>query len=202
MKRRKSPVYTKTGDEGTTCLVGGTRVPKNHIRVETYGTVDELNAFLGLLRSAVRDEDDLRFIDGIQRALFSIGAYIADERRTRPKETLPPDETEDAGRESRGNDCPIGTDDVERMEREIDTVDERLPKAKSFIIPGGAQTSALCHVCRTVCRRAERHLLTLAESHRVAPELMAYMNRLSDYLFVLSRKINVDERKDELFCHF
>ena len=143
---KKSNVYTKTGDKGMTSLVGGVRVPKTHPRLEAYGTVDELNAFIGLLITYVADEADREF-------LFAV--------------------------------------DVETIERAIDAVDEGLPPLRLFILPGGTQGAAVCHVCRTVCRRAERCILELGETGVAMDDnLVAYVNRLSDYLFVLSRKLN------------
>lgn len=180
---RKSLVYTKTGDKGTTSLVGGSRVPKTHIRLEAYGTIDELNAHLGLLHSYLLDESDRDFIQAIQHKLFSIGSHLAtDQEKTQLKTA-----------------SIITTEHVERIEREIDKLDEILPELNAFIIPGGSRTSAVCHVCRTICRRAERRILTLSETCIIAPELLAYVNRLSDYLFVLARKINFDEQNPEIF---
>ena len=151
-------IYTKTGDKGTTSLVGGTRVPKTHVRLEAYGTVDELNANLGVLVTYLPDEADQVLVRHIQDRLFAVGSNLAtDLEKTELK-------------------CAsvIHPEEIERIEREIDR-------------------------CRTVCRRAERRILALAEQCEVAPELLAYVNRLSDYLFVLSRKINWDEKKDEIF---
>ena len=157
-------IYTKTGDKGTTSLVGGTRVPKTHVRLEAYGTVDELNANLGVLVTYLPDEADQVLVRHIQdRASV------------------------------------IHPEEIERIEREIDRLDNLLPPLHAFILPGGSRGASVCHVCRTVCRRAERRILALAEQCEVAPELLAYVNRLSDYLFVLSRKINWDEKKDEIF---
>ena len=137
---KKSLVYTKTGDKGTTGLIGGTRVPKTHIRLEAYGTVDELNSNLGLLATYLMDEHDLDFVQSVQDKLFAIGSHLATDQE---KIQL--------------HDVSIITPaDVEAIEREIDAADEILPPLHSFIIPGGSRGSALCHVCRTVCRRAER----------------------------------------------
>lgn len=180
---KKSLVYTKTGDQGTTGLVGGTRVPKTHIRLEAYGTVDELNANLGLLVTFLNDERDHNFVQDVQYKLFAIGSHLATDQA---KTAL--------------YDASIITfDDVELIELEIDAADSIVPQLHSFIIPGGSRGSAVCHVCRTVCRRAERRILTLSESCTIAPELLAYVNRLSDYLFVLSRKMNFNEGNAEIF---
>ena len=180
---KKSLVYTKKGDKGTTGLIGGTRVPKTHIRLEAYGTVDELNSNLGLLATYLMDEHDLDFVQSVQDKLFAIGSHLATDQE---KIQL--------------HDVSIITPaDVEAIEREIDAADEILPPLHSFIIPGGSRGSALCHVCRTVCRRAERRILALSESYTISADLLAYVNRLSDYLFVLSRKMNFNEGKDEIF---
>lgn len=180
---KKSLVYTKTGDRGTTSLVGGSRVPKTHIRLEAYGTVDELNSHLGWLHTYLCDENDRNFVLDVQHKLFSIGSHLAtDQTKTKLKQR-----------------SIIMPEDVERIEREIDRLDEALPALSAFVIPGGSRGSSVCHVCRTVCRRAERRILALPESYAIAPELLAYINRLSDYLFVLSRKMNVDEQNIEIF---
>ena len=174
---------TKTGDKGTTSLVGGTRVPKTHIRLEAYGTVDELNSNLGLLITYLLDGKDKDFLQQVQDRLFAVGSHLATDREKM--------ELKEAS--------IISSEQVEMVEREIDRLDTLLPPLSAFILPGGSRGAAVCHVCRTVCRRAERRILALAEQCEVAPELLAYVNRLSDYLFVLSRKINQDEKKDEIF---
>ena len=180
---RKSLVYTKTGDAGTTSLVGGTRVSKTDIRLEAYGTVDELNANLGLLNTYLQDEDDSKFILGIQNQLFAIGSHLAtDQEKTQLKSA-----------------SIITLEDVDRIEKEIDKLDAELPELNAFIIPGGSAGAAVAHICRTVCRRAERRILTLSETTLVAPEVLKFINRLSDYLFVLSRKVNFDEQNSEIF---
>lgn len=180
---KKSLVYTKTGDKGTTSLVGGSRVPKTHIRLEAYGTIDELNSHLGWLNTYLLDEAYWDFILSIQHKLFSIGSHLAtDQEKTQLKAA-----------------SILTPEDVERIEREIDKLDEQLPELCAFIIPGGSRGAAVCHVCRTICRRAERRILTLSETCTISPEVLAFVNRLSDYLFVLSRKINFDEQNSEIF---
>ena len=180
---KKSLVYTKTGDKGTTSLVGGTRVPKTHSRLEAYGTVDELNSNLGLLITYLPDEADKLFLQQVQDKLFAVGSHLAtDQEKTRLKDA-----------------SIINPELVETMEHEIDRLDSLLPPLSAFILPGGSRGAAVCHICRTVCRRAERRILALAEQVEISPELLAYVNRLSDYLFVLSRKINRDEKNDEIF---
>lgn len=180
---KKNLVYTKRGDKGITSLVGGARVLKTHIRVEAYGTVDELNAHLGLLVTFLTNERDVCFLRNVQNTLFAAGSYLA----TDPQTTML--------REA----SVILPQQVEAVEREIDRLDEKLPPLTAFVLPGGCRGAALCHVCRTVCRRAERRILKLAETENVSGELLAYVNRLSDYLFVLSRKINQDAEKVEIF---
>ncbi|MBC8593067.1 cob(I)yrinic acid a,c-diamide adenosyltransferase [Oscillospiraceae bacterium N12] len=179
---KKSLVYTKTGDRGTTGLIGGTRVPKTHIRLEAYGTVDELNSNLGLLITYLNDEHDSEFLRSVQDKLFAVGSHLATDQE---KVQL-------------YNASIITSEDVEQIEHEIDAADEVVPPLNSFILPGGVRGAAVCHICRTVCRRAERRILALSENYTISPELLAYVNRLSDYLFVLSRKINFNEGKEEI----
>lgn len=176
-------IYTKTGDKGTTSLVGGTRVPKTHIRLEAYGTVDELNSHLGLLVTYLSDEQDKVFLQRVQNVLFSVGAQLATDQEKAVLKAA----------------SVITGEQVESVEREIDRLDALLPPLAAFILPGGSRGAAVCHVCRTVCRRAERRILALAEQVEITAELLSYMNRLSDYLFVLSRKMNQDEKKNEIF---
>ena len=163
---KKSKVYTRTGDGGMTSLSGGVRVSKTDVRVEAYGTVDELNAHIGELITYLEHEEDRKFLTGIQCDLFTIGAYLATE--------------------------------PSRAEQAIDEAEDGLPGWRGFVLPGGSRGAAVCHVCRTVCRRAERRILELSGSAPVLPEVCAYVNRLSDYLFVLSRKMLSIEGKDEI----
>ena len=175
-------IYTKTGDKGTTSLVGGVRVSKTDARLEAYGTVDELNSELGLLQTYLTAEEDLECIAFVQRKLFAIGGYLAT------------DQTKTDLRKS----CVITQEDVEKMEHAIDEIDRALPPLRSFIIPGGSRSSAVCHVCRTVCRRAERRILALNDLYEVDLYLTSFMNRLSDYLFILARKLNLLEGVNEI----
>ena len=176
-------IYTKTGDKGTTSLVGGTRVPKTHIRLEAYGTVDELNSNLGLLITYLTDNRDRNFLQHVQDKLFAVGSHLAtDQEKTQLYEI-----------------SIITPALIEAIEQEIDHLVSLLPPLSNFILPGGSRGSAICHICRTVCRRAERRILALAEQVEISPELLIYVNRLSDYLFTLSRKINLDEKKEEIF---
>ncbi len=180
---KKSMIYTKTGDSGRTSLVGGTRVPKTDIRLEAYGTVDELNACLGLLETYLADGHDRALVRQVQNGLFAVGSYLAtDQSKTKLHES-----------------SIVTPAQVEALEHEIDRLDESLPPLKAFVLPGGSRGAAVCHVCRTVCRRAERRILALAETVGITPELLAYVNRLSDYLFVLSRKMNYEDKKNEIF---
>ena len=176
-------IYTKTGDKGVTSLVGGTRVPKTHIRLEAYGTVDELNSNLGFLGTYLLDEKDKSFLQQVQDKLFAVGSHLATDREKTELKAA----------------SVISPEHVEMMEREIDRLDNLLPPLSAFILPGGSRGAAVCHICRTVCRRAERRILALAEQVEISSELLAYVNRLSDYLFVLSRKMNQDDKKDEIF---
>ncbi len=181
---KKSLVYTRTGDKGTTSLVGGERVSKTHVRLEAYGTVDELNAQIGLLCSSLESPEDVDFLLQIQHKLFSVGSHLATDQETTKLHTA----------------SIVTPDDVAVVEREIDRIDGQLPPLKAFVLPGGSRRSSLCHVCRTVCRRAERRMLALVEAGcAVDAEVLTYVNRLSDYFFVLARRMNVDEQKNEIF---
>lgn len=180
----KSSVYTHTGDKGTTGLVGGTRIPKDDIRIEAYGTIDELNSYVGLLRSYVSNTHDSEFLLDIQHRLFMIGSILAtDISRVDVKKIM-----------------KITADNVKSVETEIDAIDTNLPRHNKFIIPGGCRASSVAHICRTVCRRSERRIYTLEKKMSVNnEELLKYINRLSDYFFVLSRKVNLDYKADEIF---
>jgi cob(I)alamin adenosyltransferase len=165
-------IYTKTGDKGSSGLIGGTRVSKHDIRLEAYGSVDELNSFLGLLLAETLDPADEAFSRNIQHRLFKVGAYLATDQK---KSTL-----------TFAN--PISDENLSEIEAEIDIIVTGLPVITQFIIPGGNRKAGLCHVCRTVCRRAERCTVAVAESYQVHPNIITYLNRLSDYFFVLARK--------------
>ena len=168
-------IYTKTGDTGLTSLFGGGRVSKAHLRVEAYGTVDELNAVVGAARELVGDEANER-LEAIQHDLFTMGAHLA----------TPPLEE---GR--KGPALPdLPTARVSEMESWIDAADEELPPLRQFVLPGGSPASAALHMARTVCRRAERRVTALADADVVAPEVLQYLNRLSDLLFVMARLAN------------
>ena len=177
-------IYTKTGDQGTTSLVGGARVPKTHVRLEAYGTLDELNAHLGLLATSLTSDEDVSNIRWMQRMLFVAGTLLATEDESPYWAKLP----------------RVTDADVTRVEQLIDAGQEGLPSLRSFVLPGGVAASAQAHVCRTVCRRAERRVLTMVETDiQVDSQILSFLNRLSDYLFVLSRKINHLANCDEIF---
>jgi cob(I)alamin adenosyltransferase len=182
-----SKIYTKTGDHGDTGLGDGTRVPKDHPRVTAYGTVDELNATLGVfllqLEQAVMP-DAITFIRSVQNDLFDVGADLC----------LPPSDGEKPGQALR-----VRAEQAERLEKAIDRWNEKLQPLKSFILPGGSPAAAWCHLARTVCRRAERDVVTLARSEKVNPQVIVYLNRLSDLLFVLARVCNGDGQNDVLW---
>lgn len=180
---KKSGIYTRTGDKGTTSLVGGMRVAKTHARLNAYGTVDELNANLGLLLTYLNEETDRNLVLQIQNKLFSVGSYLATDQSTTKLSCA----------------SIVSEEDVTVLERAIDVMDELVPPLQAFVLPGGARGAAVCHVCRTVCRRAERIILALGDTVEINEVVLSYMNRLSDYLFVLARKINLCENCDEIF---
>ena len=181
-------IYTKTGDKGTTSLFGGTRVSKHHIRIESYGTVDELNSHIGLLRDQEMHPHYKEILIEIQNKLFTIGAILA----TDPNKAILK-----SGKE-RLNIPKISIMDIELLEREMDTMNESLPTMTNFILPGGHQTVSICHIARGVCRRAERLAVALNDLEPFQAETLTYLNRLSDYLFVLARKLSHDLQADEV----
>ena len=174
-------VYTKTGDTGTTSLVGGKRVSKACERLESYGTIDELNAQVGLLLTYLTEQKDRECLISVQNNLFIIGAQLATEAES--AHTLANKITED---------------DVSDLEKQIDLAAEGLPKWRGFTLPGGCRAAALAHVCRTVCRRAERRILALNASENVDPQLLSYVNRLSDYFYVLALRLNFLHGTEEI----
>ena len=167
-------IYTKKGDGGKTSLVGGTRVSKHHPRVEAYGTVDELISHLGVVRAYCADEYYKKFIFEVQDRLMTCSALLASDGDTAKK--LP----------------EIKPDDIAALEAEIDKLDAILPPLRLFVIPGGAPAEAFCHVARSVCRRAERDAVRLAQDYEVPELAVKYLNRLSDFLFTFARKIDLD----------
>jgi cob(I)alamin adenosyltransferase len=169
-------IYTKTGDKGETSLIGGTRVPKYDERIEAYGTLDELNSFLGLIRDQDIDKQTRELIIEVQDRVFTAEAILALDPDHKPLMKLP----------------EIREEDILLLENEIDKMNEVLSPLTNFVLPGGHTTVSYCHIARTVCRRAERLTIKLAQSYRVDDLVIKYLNRLSDYLFVLSRKLTKD----------
>ena len=177
-------IYTRTGDQGKTSLVGGQRVSKTCTRLESYGTTDELCSQIGLLITYCTDEHDIQFLTSIQNQLFVVGGYLAtdnSQREVRPGNIVTPEM-------------------VAAIERQIDAINALLPPFRCFILPGGCRASALAHVCRTVCRRAERCMIALQEEigEELDTNVMCYINRLSDYLFVLARYLNIAANHEEI----
>ena len=182
-------IYTKTGDTGTTSLIGGKRVKKNNLRIESYGTIDELNSYIGLIKDQKGiGNNDKNSLLKIQHELFVIGAMLA---------TAPDKETLKNGKE-RVTISKINKHSILFLEEEIDKMDEKLPQMTHFILPGGHQTVSFCHIARCVCRRAERLSVELNEKEKVSNELIIYLNRLSDYLFTLARKLSKELLVDEI----
>jgi cob(I)alamin adenosyltransferase len=181
-------IYTKTGDNGTTALFGGTRVPKDHIRIESYGTVDELNSHIGLIRDQEIETHHKEILIEIQDRLFTIGAILA----------TPPEKEVKKNGELRLKKLGIIDSDIELLEKEMDAMEEALPQMTHFILPGGHSTVSYCHIARCVCRRAERLAVHLDHNEPVAENAIKYLNRLSDYLFVLARKLSSELKADEV----
>jgi len=181
-------VYTKTGDKGTTALFGGTRVPKHHIRIESYGTVDELNSYIGLIRDQEMDANSKEILIQLQDKLFTLGAILATD----------PDKSLLKNGKERLNIPKVEEEDIAVLETEIDTMEEDLPPMTHFVLPGGHTTVSYCHIARCVCRRAERLASALHELSPFDERALKYLNRLSDYLFVLARKLSHDLQADEI----
>ena len=178
-----SKIYTKTGDKGNTALIGGTRVPKSHLRIEAYGTVDELNSYVGLCKDLLADEYNRNLLQEIQDRLFTIGSALACDPVKEPKMQIP----------------DLEEKDVLLLEKEIDTMNESLAPMKSFILPGGHSTVSHIHIARCVCRRAERCCVRLEmEGNELEPVIIKYLNRLSDYLFVLARYASMLLKAEEI----
>ena len=181
-------VYTKTGDKGTTALFGGTRVPKDHIRIESYGTVDELNSHIGLIRDQEMNQHYKDILIEIQDRLFTVGAILATPQE---KEVM-------KNGELRLQKLGIVESDIELLENEIDSMEDSLPQITHFVLPGGHTTVSYCHVARCVCRRAERLAVHLSHNEAIDEMAIKYLNRLSDYLFVLARKLSSELNADEV----
>lgn len=174
-------IYTKGGDKGTTSLVGGTRVAKDSIKLEAYGTIDELNAFIGDLLTVMPSETDAILLQKIQNWLFNAGSILACEENMKDK--MP----------------QITEAHIKEIEKRIDEIDSQLPKHNKFIIPAGVPSATKSHICRTVARRAERSICALKSEENISEQILKFINRLSDYLFVLSRYCNNIEKKEEIF---
>ena len=179
---KENKVYTKTGDDGTTSLNSGLRVKKHHIRVAAYGSIDELNAWVGLIRDTTADILDREFLMMLQNHLMVLGTQLSTVR----EEDLPTDFID-----------PINDSYILEIENEIDRISMDLPPLKNFVLPGGHPLVSYSHLARCVCRRAERHITELNANERVSPYIVAFVNRLSDYFFVLSRKFTCDLDLDE-----
>ncbi|WP_216655785.1 cob(I)yrinic acid a,c-diamide adenosyltransferase [Xylanibacter muris] len=181
-------VYTKTGDGGETSIVGGFRISKSDVRLEAYGTVDELNSNMGLLASMLENGHDKELVERIQNNLFNVGTHLAIDQSKTP--------LYDSGK--------LNVGEIESLEKEIDAIISILPEQKYFVLPGGCTQAAIAHVCRTVCRRAERRVAALSETATVSPEILQYLNRLSDFLFVFAKKINLmagmEEKRWDNIC--
>jgi len=178
-----SKIYTKTGDKGNTSLIGGTKVPKSHLRIEAYGTVDELNSYIGLCRDLLSDEQSRKILLEIQDRLFTIGSSLACDPVKEPKMRIP----------------DLKETDVTLLENEMDRMNESVAPMKFFILPGGHSTISHLHIARCICRRAERCCVRLQlESSEAEPIVLQYINRLSDYLFILSRYTGQQLKVDEI----
>ena len=180
---KKSHIYTRGGDSGTSSLIGGSRVKKCSLQLDAYGTIDELSAHIGLLATMIGSPSEMGLcrLQWIQSRLFDVGTHLA----------MPCTKGKAAP-------CSISATHVQQLERDIDKFDSQLPPLHSFILPGGCKAAAQCHVCRTVCRRAERLITALAEEGLVCPDLLSFVNRLSDLLFVYARFLNKMEGVDEI----
>ena len=174
-------IYTKTGDKGQTSLLSGERVPKYNERIEAYGTIDELNSFVGLLRSGELNKEDALFLVKIQNKLFNIGSNLAMGEKQSSFKPL-----------------SLKEEDIVLLEKEMDKIDAIVPKLSNFVLPGGNQSVAYSHVCRSICRRAERLIVKLADKAEIDTGIIKFVNRLSDYFFLLSRKITFDYHIEEI----
>jgi cob(I)alamin adenosyltransferase len=175
-------IYTKTGDKGQTALIGGRRVSKADLRIDAYGTVDELNSWIGLVRDQSVNDSRKVLLKEIQDRLFTVGAELATDPEKAPKRAMP----------------GIIPDDVLLLEQAMDAMDAELPELRAFVLPGGHQAVSFCHLARTVCRRAERLVIALNDQVSVDELVLQYLNRLSDYLFVLSRKMAHELTAEEI----
>jgi cob(I)alamin adenosyltransferase len=175
-------IYTKKGDDGTTGLLGGTRVAKHHARIEAYGNVDELNSWIGLLRDELHDTPHALLLLEVQDRLFTLGSHLALDPEHTGKMSLP----------------ELHQDDIARLEGAMDEMDAQLPPMRNFVLPGGHIVVSHCHIARCVCRRSERSVTFLTEQSEVPGIILQYLNRLSDYLFVLSRMVTIEKNAKEM----
>lgn len=173
-------IYTKTGDKGETSLIGGVRVKKSNVRIHAYGTVDELNSMVGLVRDTNDNEEVKKQLLEIQDRLFTLGSLLASAPGSKMK--LP----------------KIKKEDILSLESYIDKMDKSLAELKSFILPGGHVAVSYCHLARTICRRAERWVIEVSDKESIDPIIIEYLNRLSDYFFTLSRRISIDKNAEEI----
>ena len=175
-------IYSKKGDKGKTSLIGGKIVDKHNLSVDAYGTIDELNSFIGLLKDYVEDKKINKVLHNIQLKLFSVGSILAS-----------------AGDNNFSEKVSIEKKDIEDIESNIDNMNNQLPNLKNFIIPGGHKISSYCHICRSICRRAERKISELNNHYPINPYILSYVNRLSDFFFVLSRHIKHSDNIEETY---
>lgn len=173
-------IYTRKGDKGETSLIGGVRVKKSHKRIHAYGTVDELNSWVGLLRDSIDNSEIKKQLIEIQESLFTLGSLLASAPGA--KMNLP----------------ELSDKEISLLEKYIDEMEKSLPELKTFILPGGHVFVSYCHLARTICRRAERWVIDIAENETIDPLIIGYLNRLSDYFFVLSRKLSLDNGAEEI----
>lgn len=181
-------IYTKTGDKGTTSLFGGTRVEKSHPRIEAYGTIDELNSYIGLVRDVCNDKAIEAFLIKIQNKLFTMGAMLA----------TPPEKAILKNGKERLNIEKVEDEDVLLLESSIDEMNKTLPEMTHFVLPGGHTTVSYCHIARCICRRCERLCVELQQETEIEPSIVMYLNRLSDFLFVLARKLTYLNNAEEI----
>jgi len=181
-------IYTKTGDKGTTGLVGGKRIPKHDLRIDSYGTIDELNSYLGLIRDQEISTDHKTTLLDIQNQLFVIGSLLATDPKLLKEES----------KRKRLGITFLNPEAITCLETEIDAMNNELPAMTHFILPGGHQTVSFCHIARCICRRAERSISKLHIEHPTQPEILIYLNRLSDFIFVLARKLSKELDAEEI----
>jgi len=179
--KKELKIYTKGGDKGKTSLIGGNRVPKYHDRIEAYGTVDELISYIGLVRDSTKNDKTKETLLFIQDRLMTCASLLASDSE-KANTSLP----------------KIKADDIKLLEGEIDVMEALLPKLTSFILPGGNTSSSYCHIARNICRRAERRIILLSENYTIDPNILKFINRLSDFLFVLARKLVIDSKAKEI----